>query len=126
MVKTRSPLDGFLSWLHILMLMDDTVIFATSREKLEEKLNVLGEYCQEYGMQVNETKTEFMVINGIAADKRTIIVGNLTVKHCTSYVYLGVIVTENGSPNTCLKAHIADKKKHFNRLQIFLARLIKI
>ena len=122
LMKTRSPLDGFLSWLHILMLMDDTVIFATSRGKLKEKLDVLREYCQEYGMQVNETKTEFMVINGTAEDRETIVVGDLTVKHCTSYVYLGVIVTENGSAIASLKAHIADKKKHLNRLQIFLSR----
>ena len=37
MVKSRSPADGFLSWLHLLMLMDDTIIFATSREKLVKK-----------------------------------------------------------------------------------------
>ena len=61
MIKTRSPVDGFLSWLHLLMLMDDTIIFATSRKKLEEKLGVLCEYCNEYGMQVNEGKTELMV-----------------------------------------------------------------
>ena len=24
MVKSRTPLDGFLSWLHLLMLMDDS------------------------------------------------------------------------------------------------------
>ena len=122
MIKTRSPLDGFLSWLHVLMLMDDTVIFATSREKLEEKLGVLREYCKEYGMQVNEGKTEFMVINGDSTDRETIVVQDLTVKHCKSYTYLGVIVTENGSATSSLKAHVDDKKKHLNRLQIFLSR----
>ena len=122
MIKSRSPLDGFLSWLHVLMLMDDTIIFATSREKLLEKLEVLNDYCAEYGMVVNESKTEFMVINGNANDRKDIIMSDLTVKHCTSYVYLGVIVTENGSVTSSLKAHIADKKKHLNRLLIFLAR----
>ena len=47
---------------------------------------------------------------------------DLTVKHCTSYVYLGVIVTENGSAALSLKAHVAEKKKHLNRLIIFLTR----
>ena len=122
MVKSRTPLDGFLSWLHLLMLMDDTVIFATSREKLEKKLEILNEYCSEYGMIVNESKTEFMVINGTANDRRDIVMSDLTVKHCTSYVYLGVIVTENGSATSSLKAHVADKKKHLNRLFIFLSR----
>ena len=73
MIKTRSLPDGFLSWLHVLMLMDDTVIFATSREQLTMKLKILEEYCTEYGMQVNETKTEFMVINGTPKDRETIV-----------------------------------------------------
>ena len=104
------------------MLMDDTVILATSRKELENKLGVLREYCDEYGMQVNESKTQFMVINGTPRDRESIVIGNLTVSHCTSYVYLGVIVTENGSATTSLKAHAAEKKKHLNRLNIFLAR----
>ena len=38
LVKSRSGLDGFLTWLHLLMLMDDTVLMATSREGLRENL----------------------------------------------------------------------------------------
>ena len=34
LVKGRSGLNGFLKWLHLLILMDDT---ATSREGLTEK-----------------------------------------------------------------------------------------
>ena len=122
MVKERSPLDGFLSWLHLLMLMDDTVILATSRESLEMKLSILKDYCDEYGMQINEKKTEFMVVNGSARDRENIVVNGMTVKHCSSYVYLGVVISENGSAASMLKAHLADKKKHLNRLIIFLTR----
>ena len=122
MVKERSPCDGFLSWLHLLMLMDDTVILATSRESLEMKLGILKDYCDEYGMQINEKKTEFMVVNGSTRDRENILVNGMTVKHCTEYVYLGVIILENGSAASMLKAHVADKKKHLNRLIIFLSR----
>ena len=45
MFKQRCDNDGFLSWRHVLMLMDDTVILVTSRRKFEEKLNILWEYC---------------------------------------------------------------------------------
>ena len=37
MVKTSFQADGFLGMLHILMFMDDTILLATSREKLIEK-----------------------------------------------------------------------------------------
>ena len=122
MVKEKSPCDGFLSWLHLLMLMDDTVILATSRKSLEKKLSILKDYCDEYGMQINEKKTEFMVVNGSARDRETIVIQGMTVKHCTKYVYLGVTISENGSAATMLKDHVADKKKHLNRLIIFLSR----
>ena len=32
LIKETCEPDGFLSWLHLLMLMDDTVLLATSRE----------------------------------------------------------------------------------------------
>ena len=89
---------------------------------MEKKLNILKEYCDEYGMQINEKKTEFMVINGTKVDRENIVLEGMTVKHCTSYVYLGIIVTENGSAITSLKAHVEEKKKHLNRLIIFLSR----
>ena len=50
LVKSSVDIDGFLEWLHLLMLMDDTVIFATSRERLCEKLNVLAQSCNKSGM----------------------------------------------------------------------------
>ena len=121
-LKEKSPPDGFLSWLHVLMLMDDTVLLATSKESLIQKLIILKDYCDEYGMQVNELKTEFMVINGSSKERSTITKDGLVVKHCDSYVYLGVIITESGSMSMALKAHAAEKKKHLNRLHIFLTR----
>ena len=30
-IKTRCPDDGFLKWVHCLLLMDDTVLLATTR-----------------------------------------------------------------------------------------------
>ena len=40
-LKERCLPDDFLGWLHALMLMDDTVLLATSRERAIEKLQVL-------------------------------------------------------------------------------------
>lgn len=41
--------DGFLEILHTLLLMDDMVTLAVSKEMCLRKLSVLN-YCQEYGM----------------------------------------------------------------------------
>ncbi|ELU15273.1 hypothetical protein CAPTEDRAFT_104428, partial [Capitella teleta] len=61
--KERCAPDGFLGWLHSPMLMDDTIILATSRQRANEKIGVLREFCRTSGLITNESKTQFMVIN---------------------------------------------------------------
>ncbi len=85
--------------------MDDTVIMATSREGLIEKLKYLNIYCEEYGMVINETKTKLMVINGDEIDRLPIPVGDVMVHHTKSYVYLGAVVTEDGSTASSITEH---------------------
>ena len=120
LIKNNVSSDGFLGWLHTLMLMDDTIILATSRERLEEKVQK-KKYCKEYGMVVNEKKTKLMVIHGDDEDRRTIHMGNVAIKHTDSYVYLGSIITADGSTATSIVKHAAEKEKNLNKLLIFLA-----
>ena len=89
LIKETCEPDGFLSWLHLLMLMDDTVLLATSREKLIKKVTLLVQFCKKYGMVINESKTKLMVINGTINDKQSIIINNLSIQHCDIYIYLG-------------------------------------
>ena len=99
MLKKRCENDGFLSWLHVLMLMDDTVSLATSWRKLEEKMNILWEYCDTHSMLVDTDKTKFMVICRDDHDKLPIAMHNNHIQHCDEYVYLDTIFTSNGSPH---------------------------
>ncbi|ELT95591.1 hypothetical protein CAPTEDRAFT_200457 [Capitella teleta] len=36
-LKEKCQLDEYLEWMHVLMLMDDTVLLATSRKRAEEQ-----------------------------------------------------------------------------------------
>ena len=58
-IKDNCGDDGFLKWLQILILMDDTVLLSTSRERMLNKLSPMIRFCQDYGMKVNESKTTF-------------------------------------------------------------------
>ena len=91
LIKSRCLSDGFLEWLHLLMLMDDTVVLAASRQRLCEKLNVLSEWCNESGMIINEDKTEFMVFsNSNDTDREPIPLstkfGIINMTHCSQYI----------------------------------------
>lgn len=101
--------EPFLQWLHVLMLMDDTVLLSTTRSGIMVKLGVLHMFCQEYGMKVNVEKTKFFVINGEDGDREPLCVGNFIVEHCDSYMYLGSPFTCDGSISSSVKEH--EKKK---------------
>lgn len=62
--------DRFLKWLHILMLMDDTVLFSAARHGIEYRLHLLNEYRQNYGMLVNNKKTKFFALNCSPEERR--------------------------------------------------------
>ena len=95
-IKDNCISDGFLDWLHILVLMDDTVLLFTTREGMMNKLNLLNLFCNSHGMKVNSTKTKFFVINGSEEDKRVMVVEGIAVHPCEQYVYLGCIFTGDG------------------------------
>ena len=111
--------DSYLGDIHALMLMDDTVLFGTSREKIVEKFEVLMKFCNEYGMIVNEIKTKLMVINGTDLDREDFTVGNVIVKHTTSYIYLGSPFTEDGRMDSVLELHINSRTCDSNKFKIF-------
>ncbi len=56
LIKNGCDADGFLVWLHTLVLMDDTVHLSTSRQGMQRKLTLLNEYCKGHGMCVNNRK----------------------------------------------------------------------
>ena len=64
MIKQGCPVDGFLVWLHILVMMDDTVLLSTTKQGMKDKIKILNDYCNSYGMTINYSKTKFMVVNG--------------------------------------------------------------
>ncbi len=112
MVKERNGNDGFLKWLHILVLMNDTVLLSTSRESMMLKMSQLQRFCSGYGMFINESKTKFFVINGSNADVEPLVKNELLVSHCDSCVYLGSPFTSDGSPTSAVKVHAKLKMPH--------------
>ena len=95
LVKECLP-GGFLQALHCLMLMDDTVILATSRGRCIEKLDRLVNFCTDSGMVMNTKKTKLMVINGPNADRQCISCHGSVIDQCDKYVYLGAMFTSDG------------------------------
>ena len=112
MVKQKCNPEPFIDWLHTLIYMDDTVLLATTRDNMIKKFRIVCEFCEEYGMKVNEDKTKFFVINGQAGDADPMYVNGLSVYQCDSYVYLGSPFTCDGSVSSAVKLHAQNKLCH--------------
>lgn len=44
LIKNNCIDDGFLKWLHLLFLMDDTVLLSTCRERMVHKLSLMSKF----------------------------------------------------------------------------------
>ena len=116
----RCQEDGFLRWLHCLLLMDDSVLLATSRERAIEKLKIMTEFCDQYGMEMNCSKTKFMVINGSECDRIDINIDGENISHCSKYTYLGAVIHEEISFKQFIDEHTEMKNKNLLKFYSFL------
>ena len=121
-IKENCMEDGFLRWLHVLVMMDDTVILSTTREAMLHKVSLLQRFCQIYEMKINQSKTKFFVINGTAEESRPLQVNELTIDSCVKYVYLGSPFTSDGSTSTSIKEHANMKMCHVLKFVSFLKK----
>ena len=120
LLKERCCEDGFLKWLHCLILMDDTVILSTSRERCEQKLGILNTFCDMSGTIINAKKTKFFVINGNEYDGQPIMCGNNRIDLCKEYVYLGSVFAADGSIKSSITSHAKAKSCHFMKFVSFI------
>ena len=67
-------MDGFLQWSHTRVLMEGTVLLATTKCNTVTKMSLSQDYFEEYGMQINQLKTKFFVIGGKEGDSEPLVV----------------------------------------------------
>lgn len=73
LIKENCNPDRLLSWFHILILMDDTVLLATNKENLIHKMSLLKQYCNYYSMKIHMSVFFFFfVICSSEQEKETI------------------------------------------------------
>ena len=99
----------FLVWLHILVMMDDTVLLSTTKQGMKDKIKILNDYCNSYGMTINYSKTKFMVVNGDKEDKEPILYNKVIINYSKQYIYLGSPFTDDGLPSSAIKIHANNK-----------------
>ena len=111
--------DDWLENTHILLLMDDTVLFASSRDMMISKLRLLKDKTDEIGMLFHQTKCQYMAIN--SADAEPMIMDDITIGRTESYTYLGATVSNNNIA-TQVKIHMKQKQTHVRKFTSFCTK----
>jgi hypothetical protein len=82
-----------------LMYADDLVLFSESATGLQNSINKTVEYCYNYGLEVNISKTKTMQINRNSNILHNFHIGQEPLENVENYKYLGLIVNCKGSLN---------------------------
>ncbi len=122
LLKENCGWDGFLSWLHVLVLMDDTVRLSTLMNGMTRNLSLLKHFCNNYGMAVNNKKTTFFDVNVAVERSEPFITVGMTVNLCDKYTYLGSVFTSDGSISTAIVAHAQSKMCHVLKYVSFVKK----
>ena len=90
------------SKLSHLLWADDLILLALNEESLQILLNQLKDFCDNWGLEVNMTKTQVMVFNTSGRklkESKTFKYGNLDIESKSEYTYLGIIMSLTGTYN---------------------------
>ena len=83
-----------------LLWADDLVLLALDKNSLQEMINILQEYCSEWGLSVNTEKTAILVFNPtgkLLNESKTFLYDDAPLPAVKQYCYLGICFTASGS-----------------------------
>ena len=109
--------DGWLESLHLLLLMDDTVLLSSTKNGIMWKFQKVLDYCAQFNMKVNEKKTKLLSVN--VTEPQPLIFEDITVECCDKYVYLGNIIM-NQPIRVQVEEHVLSQAKNIRKFQSFL------
>ena len=100
---------------------DDTVLLATSENKLQELMDQVVFHGKNYGMEINTKKTECIVITkSQSLPMCKIKIDGITLNQVEKFKYLGSWITSDARCHKDVRARIAMAKKSFETLDNIL------
>lgn len=84
--------------VQLLLFADDLALLADSHKGLQDSINILSEFCQTWKLNINIDKTKVVVFNRKQqVHQAPLILDDMQLEYVTSYKYLGIILSSNGS-----------------------------
>ena len=82
-----------------LMYADDVILLSSSAIGLQQKLNLLQAFCEDWCLSINIEKTKVLIFNkaGRLVNNHSFVIFGNEVSCTTSYKYLGVLFSASGT-----------------------------
>ena len=105
-------LEVFLR-LHVLLYADDTIIvMAETPEQLQKALNAVSDYCSQWNLTVNTSKTKIVIFSrGKVRRYPDFLFGSDKLDVVDEYVYQGVKFNYNGKYKKMIQKQITHARK---------------
>ena len=104
---------GYMLKLYVLLYADDTILFSDSAIGLQNGLNLMEIYCNQWKLVINGSKTKVVIFaRGKARKDQGVFMYNGTqLEIVDDYTYLGVIFNYNGSFTKTKKRRVEQASK---------------
>ena len=111
--------------IFLLMYADDIVILGDTVLELQRKIRVLEKFCEEWGMEVNLTKTKVIVFRngGVMSKSEKFLYRGEKVKTVTYYRYLGLIFSSRNLWSKALSTLAAQAEKALSTVRRMIWKL---
>lgn len=84
--------------VHCLLYADDVILLSTSLNGLQDKLNILKNYCDDWCLNINVKKTKALIFNKAGRHiKQNLLFNGNKIECVSEYKYLGIIFCASGS-----------------------------
>ena len=105
-----------------LLFADDLAIFSLSQKELQNKINILEEYCYNWGLELNIKKTKIIIFNkqGANIKKFKFYYRDKEIEIVKQYTYLGFTFTPSGKKQVGIDNLISKARKVWFSIQKML------
>ncbi len=110
------PIGG--EYIDLLMYADDVVLISPSADKAQKQLDVMAEWCNKWGMSINQKKSQVVHIRNHQKQRCNTVLncGGKKLDYVPDYKYLGYTINEFLSPNKTVEALTAGASRSFGRI----------
>lgn len=106
------PIDD--ETLYTLFFADDQVIVAADKEYSSYMVRKLKEEYERFGLTINTTKTEYLVVG--ERNEEDLDIEATKIRHCKAFKYLGVTISEDGKSTNDINNKIGQGKRAIRQL----------